>query len=257
MGSGELAGRGASLRGQVALVTGGAVRLGRAISEALAAEGVHVVVHYRASAAEAEATVARLRGAGVGAWALQADLSAPAEAAGLVGRAAELAARPLDILVNSAGVWRASRLLEFAPDELQADLQVNALAPLQLCRDFAAQGRPGQIVNLLDARIVAYDAAHAAYHLSKRMLFSLTRMLALELAPGIRVNAVAPGLILPPRGEGEPFLKSLAHTNPLRTHGAAEDVARAVVFLLRSPFVTGQVIYVDGGRHLRGSTYGA
>jgi len=154
-------------------------------------------------------------------------------------------------------VFAPSRLLEFTADELTADLQVNALAPLWLSRGLAAQSRSGQILNLLDCKIVEYDAEHAAYHLSKRMLFSLTRMLALELAPRIRVNAVAPGLILPPPGQHEAYLQSLAHTNPLQRHGGAADIVRAALFLLESDFVTGQVIYVDGGRHILGSTYGS
>jgi pteridine reductase len=241
------------LAGQVALVTGAARRLGRAIAEGLGAEGVRVVVHYGTSAPEAEEVVDGLRGLGTDAWSLQ-----DAEAVeGLVPRAADLAGAPVDILVNSAAVFAPSRLLDFPAEELAANLHVNAFAPLWLSRALAAQGRPGQILNLLDCRIVDYDAEHAAYHLSKRMLFSLTRMLALELAPGIRVNAVAPGLILPPQGEDEAYLQALAHTNPLQRHGGAGDVVRAALFLLHSDFVTGQVIYVDGGRHMMGRTYGA
>jgi pteridine reductase len=246
-----------SLAGQVALVTGAARRLGRAIAEGLAADGVRVVVHYGTSAREAEQVVDGLQGMGTDAWPLQADLADAAAAEALVERAAALAGAPVDVLVNSASVFAASNVLEFSTEELAAELQVNALAPLWLSRGLAAQDRPGQILNLLDCRIVEYDAKHAAYNLSKRMLFSLTRMLALELAPRIRVNAVAPGLILPPPGKDEAYLQALAHTNPLRRHGAAEDVVRAALFLLHSEFVTGQVIYVDGGRHMMGNTYGA
>jgi len=95
-----------------------------------------------------------------------------------------------------------------------------------------------------------------AYHLSKRMLFALTRMMALEFAPRIRVNAVAPGLIIPPPGQDESFLQRLASTNPLGRHGDPADVADAVLYLVGAGFVTGQVIYVDGGRHMRGAVYG-
>ena len=104
--------------------------------------------------------------------------------------------------------------------------------------------------------MVDYDRAHAAYHLSKRMLFTLTRMMALEFAPQIRVNAVAPGLILPPPGQDASFLERMASTNPLGRHGDASDVADAVLFLTGAGFVTGQVIYVDGGRHMKGAVYG-
>lgn len=245
------------LAGQVALVTGAARRLGRAIAEALGAEGVRVVVHYGSSGAEAEQVVHGLRSMGTDAWLLQADLADAEATQALVEGAAALAGAPVDILVNSASIFAASRLLLFPAEELAANLQVNALAPLWLSRGLAAQNRAGQILNLLDCKIVEYDAEHAAYHLSKRMLFSLTRMLALELAPRIRVNAVAPGLILPPPGQDEAYLQSLAHTNPLQRHGGAEDIVRAALFLLKSDFVTGQVIYVDGGRHMMGNTYGS
>ena len=111
-------------------------------------------------------------------------------------------------------------------------------------------------MNLLDSRITDYDREHAAYHLSKRMLFALTRMLALELAPRTIVNAVAPGLILPPEGKDEDYLRRMAHTVPLNRHGDAGDIEQAVLFLLRCEFVTGQVIFVDGGRHMEGRVYG-
>ncbi len=244
------------LAGQAALVTGAARRLGRAIALALAGEGVSVAVHYRSSAAEAQVTADELEGLGVGAWPVQADLAEPDEAAALLGRAAEAAGAPIEILVNSAGVFAPSRVLEFTLDELARNVQVNAAAPLLLCRALAAQQRPGQIVNMLDGKVVECDAEHAAYHLSKRMLFTLTRMLALELAPRVRVNAVAPGLILPPAGEDESYLEAMAHSNPLHRHGGEADIVRAVLFLLHSEFITGQVIYVDGGRHMEGRTYG-
>jgi len=240
----------------VALVTGAARRLGRALAEALAAEGLRVVVHYGTSAAEAEETVRLVRDLGTDAWPLQADLADGSAAEALVARAADRAGAPVDVLVNSASIFAESHLLEFSGQELAANVQVNALAPLQLSRALAAQGRSGQVLNLLDCRILSYDAEHAAYHLSKRMLFSLTRMLALELAPRLRVNAVAPGLILPPPGRDEAYLQALARTNPLQRHGGAGDVVRAALFLMQSGFVTGQVIYVDGGHHMTGRTYG-
>jgi NAD(P)-dependent dehydrogenase (short-subunit alcohol dehydrogenase family) len=245
-----------ALKGQLALVTGAGKRLGRAIALALGREGVSVVVHYRSSAREAEDTAKQLRAMKVDAWVLQADLGDSGRAAGLVEEAAALAVAPVDILVNSAGIFPANRVLSFSLDALDASLRVNALSPLMLARGLAAQEREGQIINMLDTRILEYDAEHAAYHLSKRMLFTITRMLALELAPTIRVNAVAPGLVLPPPGKDEYYLAKLARTTPLHTYGSAEDVVRAVVFLLHSEFVTGQVIYVDGGSHMKGATYG-
>jgi len=134
-------------------------------------------------------------------------------------------------------------------------VQVHALAPLTLSRALAKQGRDGHIINMLDSRVTDYDRDHAAYHLSKRMLLTLTRMLAMELAPRIAVNGVAPGLILPPAGKDESYLRDLAHTNPMNRHGGVGDITDAVLYLLTSRFVTGQVMFVDGGRHMRGPLY--
>lgn len=244
------------LSGQVALVTGAARRIGRAIAEALGAAGVAVVVHYRASDNDAQALVEQLRADGHDAWRVRADLQDAGQASQLIARANDVCGRRVDILVNSASLFDTGRVMEFDALELEANIRINAFAPLLLCRGLAAQTTCGQVVNLLDARMNDYDREHAAYHLSKRMLQALTRMLALELAPDIRVNAVAPGLILPPPGEDERYLASLAHTVPLNRWGGAHDVVRAVMFLLQSPFVTGQIIYVDGGRNLRGYTCG-
>ena len=241
--------------GKTALVTGAARRLGREIALALARAGVKVVVHHNRAQEAARQTVDEIRAGGVEAWALQADLTEPASVEQLFARAVEVAG-PVDMLVNSASVFPANRVLDISPADLAESVQLHATAPLQLSRALAAQGRAASIVNLLDSRIADYDREHASYHLGKRLLFTLTRMLALELAPRISVNAVAPGLILPPAGEDESYLKMLAHTNPLDRHGDAEDITDAVLYLLQSRFVTGQVLFVDGGRHLRGCVYG-
>jgi len=239
-----------------ALVTGAGKRLGRATALALARRGHDVLVHYHQSRAEAEAVAEEIRTLGRKAWPVPCDLANPEAAATLVRRAVGMAG-PLDVLVNSASVFPNGRVLDFSIEDLDANIRLNAFAPLALARAFAAQGRDaGAIVNFLDSRMTDYDAEHAAYHLSKRMLFSLTRMLALELAPRIRVNAVAPGLILPPPGKGTEYLEERKDTNPLRRFGTSEQVEEAVLFLVANEFVTGQVIFVDGGRHMRGAVYG-
>lgn len=242
------------LRGQTALVTGGAKRLGAALARALARRGVHVVIHYRSSSREAEDLVAELSRMGVKAWTVAGDLG-NLDACEPVFEKAVHQAGPIDILVNNASIFPDSRLDDFTASQLFENVQVNAMAPTLLCRLFAGQERPGTIVNFLDTRILDYDRRHVAYHLSKRMLHALTKMMAIEYAPGIRVNAVAPGLVLPPPGQDESYLERLAHTNPLQRHGSADDVAEAAVFLVASDFVTGQVLYVDGGRHLKGRMY--
>lgn len=243
------------LNAKTALVTGASKRLGAAMALALARYGVNVVVHYRSSASEAEQVAADVRGLGPEAWTCPADLAHGEEAVRLFSQARDLAG-PIDFLINNAGIFAAGGLTEFTPEELHANVDVNAMAPLLLGREFAGQGREGVIVNFLDARVVDYDWSHVAYHLSKRMLFSLTRMMAMEFAPRVRVNAVAPGLILPPEGEDAAYLERMASTNPLNRHGDPGHVTEAVLFLLGNDFVTGQVVFVDGGRHLKGNMYG-
>jgi hypothetical protein len=222
---------------------------------ALAARGANVVIHFRSSADEAEETAEEARNLGVGAWTVRADLGRRAEVETLFGEAVDQAGF-VDILINSASIFPESRLDAFTPDDLYANIDVNALAPLLLARAFVARAGRGAIINMLDTRYNDHDASHAAYHLSKRMLFTLTRMMAVEYAPDVRVNAIAPGLVLPPPGKDRQYLLDLAHTNPLGAIGGPDDIARAAVFLLESPFITGQVIFVDGGRHMKGSMYG-
>jgi pteridine reductase len=134
-------------------------------------------------------------------------------------------------------------------------MRVNTFAPLVLGRAFIKQKRVGAIVNFLDTRMTGYDRDHSAYQLSKLSLSSLTKMMALEFAPCVRVNAVAPGPILPPLGKDSAYMERLASTNPLHRIGNLGDVTGAVLFLLKSTYITGQVLYVDGGYHLKGQTY--
>ncbi|MBN1126038.1 MAG: SDR family oxidoreductase [Sedimentisphaerales bacterium] len=244
-----------NLAGRTALITGAAHRLGRTIALALAEQGVNVIVHFNTSSTDAEALVDALRHKGVRAWSLRADLTEPGTPEALFSEACALAG-PIEILINNASIFTSDTIQSLTEEALWYNVRIHALAPLQLARVFAAYKEASQIINFLDCRIVDYDSKHASYHLSKRMLFSLTRMLAMELAPQIRVNAIAPGLILPPKGKDETYLQELAHTNPLRRHGNPTDIINAVLFLLNASFITGQVIFVDGGRHMRGTMYG-
>jgi len=244
------------LSGKTALVTGGAKRLGRAIGLALAREGCGVVIHYGGSASDAEQTAQDISQLGARAWTVQGDLSKPENAADILERAWGIAGR-LDLLVNSASIFPESIFSDFAPEEVHDNMNLHALSPALLARALHAKGGEGAIVNMIDCMIADYDKKHLAYHLSKRMLHTLTRIMAVELAPRFRVNGVAPGLVLPPAGKDESYLAGLASSNALNRYGNAEDVAAAVVFLMKSDFVTGQTIFVDGGRNLRGNMYGA
>lgn len=242
------------LAGKTALITGAGIRLGRAMAEELVGAGCHLAAHYRGSREDAESLVRSARERGQRAAALQADLATPGSGTTLFSAACE-ALGPVDILINSASIFPESTLDGFTNEELHENLQVHAMAPLEMMRAMAAQGRPGAVINLLDTRILEYDRKHVAYHLSKRALFSMTRMAAFEYGPALRINGIAPGLVLPPPGKDERHLEALAPTNPLQTYGGPEDIVRAMRFLLESPFITGQIIFVDGGYHMKGGAY--
>lgn len=232
------------------------MRIGAAIARALAVAGADVVVHHHRSARAATALAAELRRHGVRAATVSADLRQAKARAGLLAAAGKALGRPIDLLVNNASTYAPRRLGELTWATLQDDVQLNAWAPLELALAFAQQvGREGgSVVNLLDARIVDDDRRHAGYWLAKRMLADITRLAALELAPHVTVNGVAPGPALAPPGtpdaKGQAMLAGLRARLPLRRTPTPEDVARAVVHLAASASVTGQVLFVDGGRHL-------
>lgn len=255
----------ARLDGEVALVTGGGVRIGAAIVDALVAEGAGVVLHHRASKAEAERHARRIRDAGGQAWTVKADLAKAKDRAGLVAAAARAAGQPLTLLVNNASSFPEDRLETLTWDALQDALAVNAWAPFELARDFVAQvpkGGQGAIVNLVDSRIADYDWGHVGYWLAKCMLADLTRAMAVQFAPAATVNGVSPGAVLGPSNrpmsakEEAEFLARMAKHVPLRRTPRPEDIAAAVVHLLSSRATTGTILPVDGGRHLGKAVYG-
>lgn len=236
------------------LITGGARRLGRAIALDIATYGAHILLHYNHSDEQAQDTLEKIEELGGKCTLLKADLSIADQAQGLILRAVEKVG-PVDFLINNASVFPQNGVNDLSFSDLEGNFKVNTYAPLLLCREFACQKRKGAIINMLDTRIHSYDREHVAYHLSKQALYSLTRMLAWEYAPHVRVNGIAPGIILPPPGEGMEWLDKMRHTNPLDSYGSVEDIADAVLFLLASEFITGDIIHVDGGRHLKNRFY--
>jgi pteridine reductase len=237
------------LEGKTALVTGGAIRIGRAICEMLAEAGVHVAIHYNRSADEAEALARQLQGVGVRAATVQGVLDSET-ACRTVVQGAMAALGPLDLLINNASVFNKDTLDDADMATWMEELWVNFFAPVQLMRTFAEQQRPGKVVNLLDRRITMVDPACVPYWVSKRALADVTRAAALHYAPRLTVNGVAPGAVLPPPGEGEDYIKEYAGPVPLDLQVTPADIAAAVKYVLASDPVTGQVIYVDGGQHL-------
>ncbi|HYA88916.1 MAG TPA: SDR family oxidoreductase [Nitrospirota bacterium] len=245
-----------SLKGKVALITGASRRIGRALSIALAEEGVNIVAHdHRDREHETAKVCEEVVGCGAKSWNVSADLETPEEYETLIARALR-AAGSLEILINNASIFQSGMLMDMGFRDLMRHLHVNAWTPLVLSREFVRLAGRGKIINLLDTKIAGYDREHVAYILSKRMLATLTTMCAVQFAPAVTVNAIAPGLILPPSGQDDAYLESLARTVPLRRHGSPSDITDAALYLLKGDFVTGQVIYVDGGRHLREESNG-
>lgn len=237
------------LKGQTGLVTGGAKRLGKRVALALGRSGANIMLHYRSSSREAEKVKAKLEEYGVDAWTLQADFQKTEQTKGLLERALTTTQR-LDFLINNASIFPSANLSSMDFADIEGNLLVNTWAPFLLSRSFADNSQQGVIINLLDTRVRGFDWDHVPYYLSKVLLERLTRMTALHYAPDIRVNGVAPGLILPPEGEDQSYLENRRNRVPLRRFGDPSQIAQTVEFLLVNDFVTGQVIFIDGGRHL-------
>lgn len=242
-----------SLRGKAAVVTGGAVRVGRAISLALADAGCDLFIHYGRSQGPAEQTCADAEARGVRAVTYSADLVDPAAAQAVIPEAVARLGR-VDILVNSAAIFLEGDLAATSLEIWDKQFAINLRAPFLLSQALVKHlpsGREGQIVNVTDARVFRPAPDHFAYRLTKSALVTMTETLALDLAPRIRVNAVALGAILPPPGQDEAYLQLLAREQvPLRRPGGAAVVADNVLHLLRQPFLTGVVLKLDGGQFL-------
>ena len=241
------------LQGKVALVTGGAVRLGRAMAEALAAEGMRLVVHYNTSRAPADELAARIRAGGGEAVTIGADLARGDEVERLA-REAEAAFGGIDVLVNSASVFPPAALEETDEALWDHTLAVNLKAPFFLIRHLAPtlRARGGVVVNMADLAGLQAWARYAAHGISKAGVAHLTRAAARALAPEVRVVGIAPGAVLPPDDMDDAELERLARGTALERLGSPDDVVQALLYLLRADFVTGEILVVDGGRRLRG-----
>jgi pteridine reductase len=243
------------------LITGAANRIGRGLAMGLARQADAIVIHYNSSESSAQQLSKEITEMGCKAFTIAADLASGAQIAELIKRAQDLAGH-IDVLINNASIFEEGRLGEITIDDINRNMMINAYAPLLLSRSFVELNRNRKspalpvIINMLDSRITEYDRQHAAYHIAKRTLFMLTKMTALEFAPAVRVNGVAPGLILPPSGKDQSYLEQLKSSNPLNRIGTVEQIVEAVRFLVDNEFVTGQVIFVDGGRNLLSNTYG-
>ncbi len=245
---------GRPLTGKLALVTGAGTRLGRAIAEGLAQLGADVALHHHGSGEGAKAAAQAIKVDGNRAQTFAADLTRSEQVAGLAEQV-EAQLGPVQVLVNSAAIYEKHGFFETPESALDAQWALNARAPYLLSQAIGRRMQErgaGDIVNVVDIGGV-FNAwrNYSAYAMSKAALAALTRCLAVELAPKIRVNAVAPGTVLPPEGLAPEELERLRARIPLERFGSPEDIVKTVGFLLTGPrFITGQIVAVDGGRSL-------
>jgi NAD(P)-dependent dehydrogenase (short-subunit alcohol dehydrogenase family) len=237
---------------RTALVTGGAQRIGRALALALAKDGFAVAIHYHRSHSAAQNLAERIRGNGGKAIAIDADLADEESVTALLPRA-ERELGPIGCLVNNAAVFADDTVETATRESWDLHLAVNLRAPFVLIQNFAARlprHMSGAVINLLDQRVWSLTPYFVSYTLTKAGLWTLTRTMALALAPRIRVNGIGPGPTLPsPRQSPEQFFRQRAMM-PLHRGTSPREIAAAMRFILAAPAMTGQMIALDGGQHL-------
>lgn len=237
---------------RTALVTGAAQRIGRAIAVALTRQGYAVAIHYHRSADAANRLVAEIEADGGRAVAVDCDLAVEDEVARLIGRVTAMLG-PLGVLVNNASVFERDEALDTTRAGWDAHMMVNLRAPFVLTQDFARQlpaGRHGNVINLLDERVLNLTPHFVSYTVSKAGLWALTQTLALALAPRIRVNGIGPGPVMPSPQQTQAQFEKQYRTLPLQRPSSPEEIAAAVMFILAAPSLTGDIICLDGGQHL-------
>ena len=233
-----------------ALITGGPKRLGAAMSLALAESGWNIALHFHSSRPEAQELQSRIESLGVKCTLHQANLQSSSEANRLLMEVLELNPR-LEVLVNNASVFDKSSLVEVTEDVFDRQFNLNFRTPFFLMQKYSGSQKTGHIVNILDTKISTNQAPnYTAYNLSKKALMHLTQMAALDFAPGIRVNAIAPGPVLPAEGISESEFQRIVNETPLQHEISPQAIGRALIYLIDNPSLTGQILYFDNGSHL-------
>ncbi|AHC73592.1 putative 3-oxoacyl-[acyl-carrier-protein] reductase [Candidatus Endolissoclinum faulkneri L5] len=242
---------------KTALVTGSSRRIGKAIAIALASKGWNIAVHYDNSADEAKATVHNLRTFGVKAEPIRANLADTSQLKTLILQC-EIALGPVGLLVNNASTFEQDSLATVTRASWDWHMTPNLWAPIFLMQDFAARlpkKNEGVIVNIIDQKVWNLNDKFLSYTLSKLGLWGATRILALELAPRIRVNGIGPGPILPSIHQDKEDFDRQSKATPLQHNASPEEIAEAVIFLVGAHSITGQMIAVDSGQHLACYSY--
>lgn len=235
--------------GNTALITGGAKRIGSAIAKKLAQMGYNIALHYNTSNNDAIELKKQIENIGVRCALFKCDLSIEEEVLNLIPEAIKIF-NDIDLLINNASIFNKATLIETETGLFNRTFNTNLKAPYLLIRDFAKLVKKGNIINIIDTKITKNDFLYSCYTLTKKSLKDLTLMAAKELGPEIRVNGIAPGLILEPEGKPISYLDKLAKNIPLKKKGSVKAVTDALGFLIENDFITGQILFVDGGQHL-------
>ena len=229
-----------------ALITGGAKRLGSHFAAYLASEGWNVGIHYNSSAKDAKQLSAKINDQGCKSDIFQADLSDPANAKGLIEKCQESLGQ-VDLLINNASVFTPCTLMNTDVDTFNLNMNVHAISSMILMQEFKELSKEGLIVNMLDTRVNQGRQKHVPYMLSKQALAELTKAAAVEFAPHIRVNGIAPGAILPPEGAEQEELEAIQARIPANGFGHPHNIVEALRYIIQNDYVTGQILHVDGG----------
>lgn len=233
------------------LITGAAKRIGKSISLFLAGKGFNIAIHYNLSKVDAIDLQAELQKkySQQKFEIFQCDLSHAQDCNELIDKVL-LEFKSIDILINNASVFEPGIIRETSLELFKNQMNVNLLAPFILSRNYALNCKTGLILNFLDTRISGYSNSHAAYSLSKLAFSHLTKMAALEFAPNIRVNGIAPGVILPPENQGEAYLLKLAEKTPMQVPVGIEPILQSIDYIITNQNLTGQILFCDGGEQL-------
>lgn len=229
-----------------AIVTGGAVRIGRALALHLAERGWDIALHYSASRESAQSVLDEMTALGRHCEGFQCDFADPASVETLIERVTD-SFSDIQLLINSASIFINQDIENSESKTLLDTLNINLSAPYTLMRDYKRKVGKGMIVNILDERVLRNVPGFSAYSVSKKGLAHLTELAALEWGESLRVNAIAPGLILPPANGSPDYLERASVHVPMKTHGDVGDIARGLQYLLDSPFVNGETLFIDGG----------
>ncbi len=237
------------MKKKTVLITGGAKRIGSAIATLLATKGYNIALHYNTSQKEAEELASELCTHNITCRTYSCNLENIQEVSELLSTVQKDLPK-IDLLINNASVFEKDSIRDINLDRIQQNLNVHYIAPYILISQFAGIMKSGHIINILDRHVDRGHTEFASYLISKKALKGLTEVAAAELAPEIRVNAIAPGFILNPEGEEKADTKQRVNQIPMGRKGSPIDIANAVDFLDNTPYITGQTLFVDGGEHM-------